>query len=552
MADPTEAQLKDAARKALAAGDQAAAKRLIDAARKAGAATQQPQAPAEPPVIAKTKDGGRIMRMPDGSLAFASSAMSTTNQDTIKKLMEGATPVEASTYGNVSEGGQFGTAVRSGLQGMTFGFGDEVVARGASLMGGTPYEAELARERARLERGRDANPVTATAAEIGGAVAVPLGAAGSTGKLGTDMLRGAATGGALSGIYGFGAGEGGFLPRMQDAALSGAAGGFIGGLIPAVGAGVKRVAGGLAERAAAKEALKTAPTTEQLRAAGNAAYKAVDDAGVVVKPDAFGGMVQGVTDTMRRGGLDEGMGSLTPQAARAAAILEDAATSPKNASGVPFSEIDLLRRKAGVPASNMAVPLESRLGMQAIEGVDDFVNKLTPDQVIAGDAEALPGLISKARETWSRMSKSQMIDDAISASENYLSGSASGIRNQFARILKSDKLSRGFTEAEKKAMRRVVNGSIPEQLLNLVGGGLGQLGLMGGGWGAGGVPGALAGAAVAGGARRGAEAVAQKNAEIVRALVAAGNTTTLPQVGNQARSLIEALMQRGTAAALQQ
>jgi hypothetical protein len=38
MADPTEAQLKAAARKALAAGDQAAAKRLIDAARKAGAA----------------------------------------------------------------------------------------------------------------------------------------------------------------------------------------------------------------------------------------------------------------------------------------------------------------------------------------------------------------------------------------------------------------------------------------------------------------------------------------------------------------------------------
>jgi hypothetical protein len=37
MADPTEEQLKEAARKALAAGDTAAAKRLVDAARKAGA-----------------------------------------------------------------------------------------------------------------------------------------------------------------------------------------------------------------------------------------------------------------------------------------------------------------------------------------------------------------------------------------------------------------------------------------------------------------------------------------------------------------------------------
>lgn len=42
MADPTEAQLKEAARKALAAGDTAAAKRLVDAARKVGAMQPTP------------------------------------------------------------------------------------------------------------------------------------------------------------------------------------------------------------------------------------------------------------------------------------------------------------------------------------------------------------------------------------------------------------------------------------------------------------------------------------------------------------------------------
>lgn len=517
---------------------------------------QQPKwksAPAvEPPVIATTADGGRIMRMPDGSLSFASPGMSTSNQETIAKLMEGATPVEASTYGNVSEGGQLGTAIRSGLQGMTFGFGDEIVARGASMLSGTPYDAELDRERARLDKGRANNPVTATVSEIGGAVAVPVGAMGSTGKLGVDVLRGAGTGAALSGLYGFGAGEGGAANRTRDAITSAIFGGAVGGVIPVVGATVNRGLTGLAERRLAQEALKTAPTTEALRAAGNAAYKAVDDAGVVVKPEALGGMVDEVTGAMRRSGLDEGMGSLTPQSERLAAILEDAATSPKNAAGIPFSEVDLLRRKAGVPAANMATPAESRLGMTAIEGIDDFVNKLAPDQVSAGDAAALPGLINKARETWATMSKSQLIDDAIAASENYLSGGASGIRNQFARILKSDKLSRGFSETEKRAMRKVINGSIPEQLLNLVSGGLGQLGLMGGGAVAGGPTGAIAGAIVAGGARRGAEAVAQKNAEIVRALVASGKGAQVPQIGNTTRQIIEALMQRGTAAALQQ
>lgn len=517
---------------------------------------QQPKwksAPAvDPPVIARTADGGRIFRMPDGALSFVSPGMSTNNQETIAKLMEGATPVEASTYGNVSEGGGLGATVRSGFQGLTFGAGDEIVAGAASMLGGTSYDAELARERARLEKGRDRHPVTATASEIAGAVAVPVGAVSRTGKLGLDMLKGAATGAGLAGIYGFGAGEGGAANRTRDAVSSAVFGALAGGAIPAIGAGIDRGLTSIAERRLAKEALKTAPTTEELRAAGNRAYKAVDDAGVIVRPEAFGGMVEDATAAMRRGGLDEGMGSLTPQSERLVAIMEDAATNPKNAAGIPFSEVDLLRRKAGVPAANMATPAESKLGMTAIEKIDDFVNNITPDQVSAGDTAALPDLIRKARETWATMSKSQMIDDAIAASENYLSGGASGIRNQFARILKSPKLSRGFSETEKRAMRKVINGSIPEQLLNLVSGGIGQLGLMGGGAVAGGATGALTGALLAGGARRGAEALAQRQAEIVRALVASGKGAQVPQIGQTTRQIIEALMQRGTAAALQQ
>ena len=535
---PEQQAALEAARARLKGGGRTPDQEAALSAARARAATAasliptDPNAPAMPNLL---RDGVLSGATPDMTSPEAQALTAEIGQ---RKRESGMSPIRAKALG-LAHGG-------------AYGFSDEL---GAAMV--SPFVDETYGEVRDMLRGSNtaaanAQPGAFHSGEILGALLAPGPVYKSTGKLGLDALHGATTGAGLSGLYGFGASEGGFSERAQDALLSGGIGGFIGGLIPVVGAGLKRVAGGLAERAAAKEALRTAPTTDQLRAAGNAAYKAVDDAGVVVKPDAFGNMVGDVTDAMRRGGLDEGMGSLTPQSARAVAIMEDAATSPKNAAGIPFSEIDLLRRKAGVPASNMSVPLESRLGMQAIEGVDDFVNKLTPDQVIAGDAEALPGLITKARETWARMSKSQMIDDAIEASENYLSGSASGIRNQFARILKSEKLSRGFTETEKNAMRRAINGSIPQQLLNLVGGGLGQLGLMGGGATAGGVPGALAGAAVAGGARRGSEALARRNAEIVRALVAAGNTVNVPQIGNQARAIMEALMQRGTAAGLQQ
>lgn len=59
MADPTEAQLKEAARKALAAGNTASAKRLIEAARKAGAAAAQ--APVSNPLTPPTDASGNAL-----------------------------------------------------------------------------------------------------------------------------------------------------------------------------------------------------------------------------------------------------------------------------------------------------------------------------------------------------------------------------------------------------------------------------------------------------------------------------------------------------------
>lgn len=446
------------------------------------------------------------------------------------------------------------SAAFGAMQGLGFNFGDEAMGAmqaGANAVGlGGDIDPRFAMESAReMDRRAQENTGAYYGGYIPGAVASSLslgkalGMTGAPATTGAAMKQGAILGGIEGGLAGAGSGEG-LEDRATGAAFGGALGAGIGGILaPLAGAGVNKVLQWNANRRAIAEAIKGAPTTEQLKAAGNAAYKAVDDAGVVVKPEAFTGMVDDVTSRMRGAGLDEGMGSLTPQSARVAAILEDAATKP-NTAGVPFSEIDLLRRKAGVPAANMGTPLESRLGTTAIEGVDDFVRNLSPDQVSAGDAAALPELISKARDTWARMSKSQMIDDAMEASENYLSGAASGIRNQFARILKSPKLSRGFSEMEKAAMRRVVNGSIPEQILNMFSGGIGQIATTATGATVGGLPGLVAGAGVGSLARKGAEALAGRNAEIVRALVASGKAGQMPAISGVPREIVEALIRR--------
>ncbi len=43
-------------------------------------------------VVATTKDGGRVYRMSNGSLGFTSSGYATTDQDAVRRIMEGATP----------------------------------------------------------------------------------------------------------------------------------------------------------------------------------------------------------------------------------------------------------------------------------------------------------------------------------------------------------------------------------------------------------------------------------------------------------------------------
>lgn len=45
-------------------------------------------------VVATTEDGGQVMRMQDGSLAFKSAGFATTNQERIAEIMEGAKPVD--------------------------------------------------------------------------------------------------------------------------------------------------------------------------------------------------------------------------------------------------------------------------------------------------------------------------------------------------------------------------------------------------------------------------------------------------------------------------
>ncbi|WP_434286307.1 hypothetical protein [Celeribacter sp. SCSIO 80788] len=456
-------------------------------------------------------------------------------------------------------GEKIGSFLNKAGESMTFGLvGDEADAAVAGMIpGGKSYDERLAENRQQQALFEQENPGAALAADIGGGllgVTLPFGTIGTLSRganLGARVAASTAAGAGMGATYGFMEGEGG-EDRIRDARTGAFLGGGVGMVAPAAGAGIQRAMDGRAARRAISSAARNAPTTEALRAQGNAAYQAIDDAGVQIKPEAFERTRQRIAQMLRENtGFDElpGPGSLTPNSARASQIMNDAsqsmATDPTAA--LPFRSLDQMRRQAGAAAGNVTNKTDQRAGMEIIGGLDDFVQRMGPDDVVSGDVKALQDALPKARDIWSRMSRSQTIDDAIDASENYLSGGSSGIRNQFSRILKNKKLSSSFSDAEIAAMRRVVNGTASERVLNLLGGGLGQLGQIGAGFGLGGPFGAAIGAGTGMLARKGSEAVSRKNAEIVRALVANGGMQTLPVATDGTRKIVESLLRRGAA-----
>lgn len=525
-------------------------------------------------ITVATPDGGQA-QFPDGT------PTDVIKQALAKKFPARQAPAPAApitpnpdgTYGQVPEGmvfnpatGQYtsrellannmapgaaAAALAGGGQGATFGAADEMagglnaVLPGAGTMG-ERYAFGREYSRAMVDAARRDHPVAAYGGEIATAAATPgvaLNAAKGA-SLPARMAVGAATGAGQGALYGFGAGEGGLGERVNSAKLSGGIGAAVGGAIPGLGALLQKALDGRATKKAISDLVANAPTSEQLRAMGQSAYKAIDDAGVAIKPDVVQRGMDDIASALGAEGAALDVGGRVFPAGRA--IMDAAKTATDGKNTVPFKDLDIFRRfVSGAARASSQNPADARLAGIAMGKIDDMVTGLKPGDVDAGDLQALQTLLPKARDLWTRMSKSQKIDDAIAAGDDYVSGATSGIRNQFSRILKNPKLSAGFSEVEKEAMRRVVKGTLPEQFVHLASGGIGKIMSVLGGGMSGGVGGAAAGVGISAGLGKASEAIVRKNAEIARALMASGGMAAPVKSQSVAPAILEALLMKG-------
>lgn len=443
----------------------------------------------------------------------------------IEKPMEGETEqqAQARAYGTMegpvgNPGGPIGTAARSAFQGLTFGFGDEAVAGAAAALDpNANYDQYLKAERDRMALGKEQYPKTALASEILGAVVAPGAAAVKGATLPAKMASGALSGAAQGGLYGFGTGQGGIKERASSALDSGLLGGLVGGAIPGlIGAGTGIY--NKARDAAANTALiKAAPTIDDLASSAGAIYDRADNAAPMPRAPLTAA-APGMIDAAQRGGMDE---MLTPGASRVARNLEDMATNPN--PNMTFRELDIMRKQAGIPAGNIANKTEAGIGTGMAQGIDNVFSTAAP---------GLANEVADARKMWGQMRRAEMIDRATGKAENAASGVENGTRNYLRAILNDPKKLRGFSEAEIEQMKRVVQGTLPANVLKKIsklGFGSGQQSnFLGGSIGAG------AGAAIGGpvmaaavpmagyAAGKGAEKLASRDVDILRAMVLGG------------------------------
>jgi hypothetical protein len=209
------------------------------------------------------------------------------------------------------------------------------------------------------------------------------------------------------------------------------------------------------------------PASADIKAQASQLYQKIDDAGVLIKSEPFGQLVDkikvdiggkirqirqpNVVDAINQ--LDEATGS-----AMTLRKLQDLRSS--------ISEIKL--------SKNMS---ESKFAGDIIKELDDFVDNLDASKLVApaqGDVEAIK-LVPQARNLWKQARKSELLDELYEKAGLQPNAKyddvvfATKLRDQFRNLATNKNKLRGFTEEEIKAIKSAAQGGKIENALRAFG-----------------------------------------------------------------------------------
>lgn len=216
-----------------------------------------------------------------------------------------------------------------------------------------------------------------------------------------------------------------------------------------------------------------APSVDDIKALKDEAYKVADEIGVKYSADGYQDMVAGIENKLANLNLDP---VLHPRTFRTLKNIQD-----RVGKDMTLQELDNIRKftrrdviNSGQAGSNPgANDAEKMLGSVIIDEIDSFIQKGT--NTVAGNGPEGANAILRARSLNSTYRKAQALEDANESATLRAASTGSGgnyenaLRQELRKIYSNPKRLAGFDEAERAAMRKVIEGGPVQNALRLYG-----------------------------------------------------------------------------------
>jgi hypothetical protein len=210
-------------------------------------------------------------------------------------------------------------------------------------------------------------------------------------------------------------------------------------------------------------------TIAQVKAKAVQSYKAVEDAGITLKPTSVQGMFKQIATALD----DNRMVPGTDSAKEVTARLTEMARVLGNNTELPFSSLDKMRSMLNDLKGSKDADVV-RLGGVAVGKVDDYISNITGKDIIAGQGgidKAVKEIMS-ARKDWRNANRAQTLEDALNVAEvRALDPKASEselIRKGMINLAANKDKMKVFTPAEQNIIKSVAKGGSFDPVLSLI------------------------------------------------------------------------------------
>ena len=212
--------------------------------------------------------------------------------------------------------------------------------------------------------------------------------------------------------------------------------------------------------------VKTAPTSEKLLEQSKAAFTTAKESGMEFNPQKFSTKMEEIGKDLRKEGYTKPPPGETDPYAKITGALRNLTdtNNPKD-----FEELATLRTiiRTGQKSDNSS---ERKFATILKDKFDDYVLNAPPEDVIGATKQGAEAW-KTARDTWSRLSKSEVFEDMLDKAEINASkvGTEKYLHNKLLELSNSEKKMRLFTPTERKAIQEAAKGGKIQNILKLAG-----------------------------------------------------------------------------------